>query len=762
MANNLIKDSNGYWRLPVEPLEITKSSETIIDLATKDTFVDGNIVIKMQPVAAGNLNLQLNSNTGTVNMGTATAGYYNPEVSFSGTAAVESEGWISNDSKNVTSTTKIGKIKAQTIQKDETSISAATTTINPTNSSQTVIISDGYQANSKTFIIGAADSGPKGEVTSGSATINTINYLYDSSAENFVVSGSADISAPTINTAGYISSTKGVKNSNPGGAVVNTTVNKIVLNSGLTGATSARKPTISKQAITTTGVTDAASGSATATAPSSGVYVAVRSNENKDTIRSAPTVKTAGYGDTTNFSVGTAATATVGAAQSDIYYVPITTTTATVSGRTVTYGSGWITGGSSQVALGKVTSGAGTATISTPTWDSTNSKFSQTASGSIAAPTVNTAGYLSSSEGTKVGNNISGSKDLNTVKVGVDVSGTTKVTPAITRTAKPSTDKWTDAASGAATTTKPTSGAYVQVNAAAKSNNLTITGKVSAEGYGTTEHYTADTATTTAVGSNAAANTYVPIKVGTVTSGTASITTTTIAYNSTNSNFDITGSANISAPTVGTEGYVSSSIGTKSENTGGATLTSTLPKIAIQANLSGTGTKVPSITKNSNTNIAQAGNATTTKPSSGYYVAVSSAANTGTVKATAEVSTAGYGTATSGQYTTTPSSNLTVGAAASAVTYIPIISTIFANSATSGVTYTDISSSAPVLVSGDYLYINAGYTPNVKISLAKLVPDADATNAPAKYILDGYTAFDNNGALIVGTMQTFDGTYTIT
>jgi len=93
------------------------------------------------------------------------------------------------------------------------------------------------------------------------------------------------------------------------------------------------------------------------------------------------------------------------------------------------------------------------------------------------------------------------------------------------------------------------------------------------------------------------------IPAGTIISGTASITSTTIAYNSTNSNFDITGSADISAPIVNTEGYVSSSIGTKSVNTEGATLTSTLPKIAIQANLSGTGTKTPSITKNSNTNI---------------------------------------------------------------------------------------------------------------------------------------------------------------
>ena len=178
--------------------------------------------------------------------------------------------------------------------------------------------------------------------------------------------------------------------------------------------------------------------------------------------------------------------------------------------------------------------------------------------------------------------------------------------------------------------------------------------------------------------------------------------------------------------------------------------------------MSGTGTKTPSITKDSATNITAAGTATTTRPDSGYYVAVSSAANTGTVQATASVTSAGYGTATSGQYTTTPSSNLTVGAAASAITYVPITAATYANSATSGTTYTDISASVPALISGDYLYINAGYAPASKISLAKLVPDASGDNAPAAYILSGYTAYDNDGTLIVGTMATYDGTYTIT
>lgn len=87
----------------------------------------------------------------------------------------------------------------------------------------------------------------------------------------------------------------------------------------------------------------------------------------------------------------------------------------------------------------------------------------------------------------------------------------------------------------------------------------------------------------------------------------------------------------------------------------------------------------------------------------------------------------------------------------------------FANTAASGVTYVDISdtTAAPSLASGDYLYIGAGWTDAVKISLAKLVPDGSNIHGHADAILQGYTAYDNDGALVTGTIQTWDGDYTI-
>lgn len=85
----------------------------------------------------------------------------------------------------------------------------------------------------------------------------------------------------------------------------------------------------------------------------------------------------------------------------------------------------------------------------------------------------------------------------------------------------------------------------------------------------------------------------------------------------------------------------------------------------------------------------------------------------------------------------------------------------FANTATASVTYKDISGTAqaPILKSGDYLYINKGYTDNVKISLSKLTPDgAVLPTAGTAFMLSGYSAYDNAGSLITGTIESLGAT----
>ena len=88
----------------------------------------------------------------------------------------------------------------------------------------------------------------------------------------------------------------------------------------------------------------------------------------------------------------------------------------------------------------------------------------------------------------------------------------------------------------------------------------------------------------------------------------------------------------------------------------------------------------------------------------------------------------------------------------------------FRNTPANGTTasnYVDISetSEAPILTTGDYLYITKGYTDNIRISLSKLVPDADQITggkifASASYILTGYAAWNEAGEQITGSMPT--------
>ena len=87
--------------------------------------------------------------------------------------------------------------------------------------------------------------------------------------------------------------------------------------------------------------------------------------------------------------------------------------------------------------------------------------------------------------------------------------------------------------------------------------------------------------------------------------------------------------------------------------------------------------------------------------------------------------------------------------------YYTLPTTSFGNTEVSGKTYEDIDAKAPVLVEGGYLYIGEGYIRDSKISLAKLVPDhgtLPVVDAKSEWMYKGYSAYDNEGKLIAGTM----------
>ena len=125
----------------------------------------------------------------------------------------------------------------------------------------------------------------------------------------------------------------------------------------------------------------------------------------------------------------------------------------------------------------------------------------------------------------------------------------------------------------------------------------------------------------------------------------------------------------------------------------------------------------------------------TTAPKSGYYVKASAAGG-------ASVATAGW------VDKTTPSVSV------NGDSYYPIDAATLANAGTADKVYAE--ETGPVLVSGDYLYINKGYIGDTKIPLADLVPnEANVTagkDGNSHLIYKNVSVYDKDGALVAGTM----------
>ena len=165
------------------------------------------------------------------------------------------------------------------------------------------------------------------------------------------------------------------------------------------------------------------------------------------------------------------------------------------------------------------------------------------------------------------------------------------------------------------------------------------------------------------------------------------------------------------------------------------------------------------------------GTKTTTQPSSGKYIKV-------TGNGTVTVGTGGYLAASTSKTSNTATAYYPIATATFTTTNNVIksntagwidanveISTIasgtLANTATSGQTYTEVSSPA-ISTSDGFLYINKGYFSNTKISLGTLIPDSATTDVVSSALLPNYEAFDTNGQRIVGGMTIYDGTYSVT
>lgn len=213
----------------------------------------------------------------------------------------------------------------------------------------------------------------------------------------------------------------------------------------------------------------------------------------------------------------------------------------------------------------------------------------------------------------------------------------------------------------------------------------------------------------------------------------ASVSVDANVYTSdTETNYPITvkGDASISDVQVGVakEGFVDS---TDAVTINGSSAPQASKTIYIkEGSLSGSGTASAE-----GGNGVALGAKSTTAPDSGFYVKASAAGG-------ASVATAGW------VDETTPSVSV------NGDSYYPIDAATLANAGTADKVYAE--ETGPVLVSGDYLYINKGYIGDTKIPLADLVPnEANVTagvDGNSNLIYKTVSVYDKDGRLVAGTM----------
>ena len=672
---NMKKDTtNNIWPYNIE---ISGSGWTQTHtFQTKNKFLDANIAVRAHANAVGNLTLALTDLTSNLTMGSATSGVYSPTVSLTGTVTPASAGWMASSAVTVTdNSVKIGKINQSTLKNGNTAINSGTT-VNPTAAAQTINISEGYNT-ARTVILGPVSAGPKGTIKSGTASLGTLTYTYNENSDNFTIIGTASITAPTVPTPGYVSSDAdaskgGTKQTNSNS--VSQSVDVITVGSAVDGTFVHPKPVLTRTAKSSGSWIDAASGAEVASTAANTPYVQVDAAAVAATLVTKGTVTAAGYGTASVYNTSTNLSTDVGTQVADSVFIPI--------------------------KIGSIKSPNTTASFTNPTHQTTG-KFTITASGTIAAPTINAEGYISSVVGTKSSGSINGTKVLNKITVGAAIASDSSdgtVTPVISRTPKPTDDTWTDAASGAATGTKPTSGVYVQVDAPKISKTVIINGTVASEGYGTTSLYNPGTALSITAGSADAATKYIPI----------------------------TQSTGYSLNVTSISGSTDVTVGTKNTSTN---------KYPIKAsNISVTGTLSAS--------------------THGWFSSSGSVTDSDTDNVTIGNMPAADFTVSGGTVTCSTPGYVPTGTVGTIATKQPV-----AVATDPGSSYTNNTS--VVLESGGWLKLDAGYYAATRISLATLVPDGSNIQGHADYLLEGKTAYDNNGVLVTGSIKTYLGEYTV-
>lgn len=424
------------------------------------------------------------------------------------------------------------------------------------------------------------------------------------------------------------------------------------------------------------------------------------------------------------------------------------------------------------IGLGVVNTPSGSKTLDKPSisFDDVNAVITATVADTtiVAHANTKTAGYVPTATRnaalTITGN--SDSYSIGLASINAPSGSKAQSTPAITVYANGLISATSAATSGTAYANVATAG---YTAAGTKSGTFTL----SASSAGTKQLSTKAGGTTTITGNTkivsnqtfTTGDVYATVTAGAINTpsgtGSATISSATIAYDSTNGVYGVSGSASITGTAyrnVTTAGYLATNT-TSGSVSGTASLATTLPKAGVTANIlnsaggSITTSRTPVLRYGgvpSGTVNAAGGDITTTAPSSGPYITVNTPANTASAYAYVSGLTAGYTDGTAAN-TTVAYNSKACGAAAMADRYIPIkVGTVTNTQGTaSGATVTGS------------VNITQGWVEAQNISISGTVASGSATT-PAKTV---YTAAptatinQNNGLITVAAKS---GTLSVT
>lgn len=373
----------------------------------------------------------------------------------------------------------------------------------------------------------------------------------------------------TIESAGYIS------DSTPIDSVTNEltkTLDEISVSSAIeTSGDTTIQPVIDTNAKDSNETfTDAYSGTIIrgTTPDNTDPYVKVKSSEINSTIKITPTSKVIndGYGTTTQFtSVDTAEDLTISTSASQDTYIPIKKGAIERDQNQINITSGWLdTSSSFSIDGAEIVSGVGIPSATDPEYNSTTDTFDQTLSGSVYAYSITKEGYISDTIGqVQDGTMDEVTKELNVITIDNDLNVDLTKKPSIEKIAKTDSETWLDASGGNATTDSPAADTpYVKVKTKPITEDITVTPKVTVEGYGNLTHYNvAKNSYNTVIGATASDDYYIPIQIGSVKLINNSILTTEPYIGYSNGEVTITARGEESIALDVTPGYIAEAEG---------------------------------------------------------------------------------------------------------------------------------------------------------------------------------------------------------